>query len=94
MDALEANARIGIGCQLLEPLQGVGYPGAPVAKYPRGRGPGAEVMRSEQAIQQLEVDDIVELVGPEGLQQVVFVVDVVLSSSFADFEGVRERPGG
>jgi len=51
-------------------------------------------MRSEQAIQQLEVDDIVELVGPEGLQQVVFVVDVVLSSSFADFEGVRERPGG
>ncbi len=77
-DGLKPDARIGIGGQLLEPIERIRHPVAPVAEHARGRGPGAEIARGQQPAQQLDVHDIVKLVDPQGLQQVVLIIDIVL----------------
>ena len=77
-DRFEAHARVWVGGQLLEQVQGVRHAIAPVAQHACGGGAGAEIRRAEHFVQQVDVDDVVVLVDPQGLQQVVLVVGIVL----------------
>ncbi len=77
-DRLEPDERIGVGGQLLEPVEGLGDAVAPDAEDPGGGGPGVEVGRGEHAIEQLDVDDVLVLMGPEGFGQVVLIIGVGL----------------
>ena len=68
-DRFEPDQRIGVGGQLLERVERLGNAVAPDAQDPRGGGPGVEVGRGEHPVEQLDVDDVLVLVGPEGFGQ-------------------------
>ena len=58
----------------------------PELQHAHGRRAGAELLRLEQALQQRRLDDVVVLVDPERLEQMVLVVGV------AGVEAVDPRP--
>ena len=77
-DGFEPDQRIRVGGQLLERVERLRNAIAPDAKDSSGGGPGVEVGRGEDPVEQLEVDDVLVLMGPESFGQVVLIIGVGL----------------
>ncbi len=76
-DGLEPDQRSGVGRQLLESVEGTGDAVPPGAQDAGGGGPGVEVGRGQHPVEQLDVDDVLVLMGPEGFGQAMLVIGIV-----------------
>ena len=92
-DRFEPDQRIGVGGQLLEQCRAPRGRGRARAEDPGGGGPGVEVGRGEHALEQLDVDDVLVLVHPEGFDQVMLIIGVGLVELRDPGLERRRRPG-
>ena len=75
---MEAHALVVIGRLFLEEREGVRHAVTPVAEDARSGGAGIGIRRAEELCEQLGVHDVVPLVNPERLGEMVLIFGIIL----------------